>query len=257
VSRLSHYEHYHDEKKSFIDKLFILILFSVVSMLIVIGVYFKGIKPLVKKYQERKNIETSFLFQKKRVKKVLPKPIFKKKIIKKKKPIDLTKKPIIKKKEEEIIKPKKEKVKKIFGVKKVYSSGLGNGGSMNDAVVNKVGNTINKDFDKIKAKPKDLKGEIVSIAKISRQPVLNRNTLIKPKYTKAMTENGIEGIIKAKILIDIDGKVKKVNILNTLGYGSGKQVEKSCYKLKFKPAMEEGIPRAVWIIIKFNLQLRS
>ena len=255
MSNLKRYEIYEKDKSGY-DKHFFAILVVIVASLVALAAFFKTVKPIRRIVnRNNKSIQASFLFKKKVVEKPKPKP--KKKVVKKK-PIDLTKTKIVKKEvvkepEKKVVKP----VKRVFGIKKVYSSGLGSGGSMDDAVVNKLGNTVNKDYDTTKATKKELKGDLVPLAKISRMPQLDMKFKVKPEYTKQMIDNEVEGIIKAKILIDVDGSVKEVKVLNDLGFGSKKSVREACYKLKFKPALEDGVPVAVRITIKFNLQLRG
>ncbi len=248
---------YVPEEKSSEERIFFGMLVMFITIFVVVGLYFSTVKPMIKKYQETKRVEltTSFLFKEKKVEKIVPK---KKKVVKKaiKKVVDLTKKPVIKQKVEkkEKVTPTK-KVRRVFGVKKVFSAGLGSGGSMDNSIVNKVGNTVDKEYDDVKATKSDLKGRVAPLSKITSTPKMSVN--VKPEYTDEMKENEVEGIIKAKILVDIDGKVKKAKILNDLGYGSLAEVKKACYKLLFKPALENSVPVAVWIIVKFNLQLRT
>ena len=78
---------------------------------------------------------------------------------------------------------------------------------------------------------------------------------VRPEYTKEMIEKRIEGVVRAKVLIDIDGKVKQVVVLDDLGYGSKEKVYEACLKLVFEPALESSTPYAVWLLIRFRFEL--
>merc|ERR1712098_527705 len=118
------------------------------------------------------------------------------------KPVDLTEKPKLKQKIDDI-KPtkvvKKRKVRRVYGLKKVYSSGLGSGGAASNAVVGKFGNTTNKNIDTVTASQEEIKGEVVSITTISIAPKVKRR--VTPEYTKEMTKNNVTGQIKMKVLV--------------------------------------------------------
>ncbi len=264
MSNLKRYEVYKKESSG--NKSFIVILVLILLSLISVGVYFDGVKPIKRalKIGKTEPIETSFIFKKKEVKKEpiikKEKPIKKVKPKPKKKPIDLTKVKTTKKevkKEPEKPKTDEKPVKRVFGVKKIYSTGLGTGGSMDDAVVNKLGNTVNKKYDEVKATKKELKGNIVPFEKLTKKPSLNMDFIPKPEYTKEMIKKGVEGVIRAKILINEKGNVTEVEILNDLGYGSAKSVKDACFKLKFNPALVDGEPVSVFYVLKFRLELRT
>lgn len=179
------------------------------------------------------------------------------------KPVDLTKKPeaVPEKKPEETQPdpPEQEKpkrVRKVYGLKKVYSKGLGSGGNAGDAVVGKIGNTLDKDFDTLTATKEDLKEKPVSVATITSYPKLKSGFgSNKPEYTEEMIENRIEGMVKAKLLIDAQGKVKKVIVTKDLGYGSKTVASQYLAKLEFEPAKANGKPVPVWIPFSIRFEL--
>jgi outer membrane biosynthesis protein TonB len=175
------------------------------------------------------------------------------------KPIDLTNNPLLNQKVEDVHPDNsgtktKEPVRRVYGLSKVYSTGIGDGGSAADAVVGKLGNTLATDIDTFTATEKELKGTLAPVTMVRSMP--RYKVQVKPEYTKAMIENGIQGVIKAKILIDVDGKVKKVIILDDLGYGSKQKVYEACLKLEFEPAkMQDGRAVAVWLTVPFRFEI--
>jgi hypothetical protein len=175
------------------------------------------------------------------------------------KPVDLTNNPLLNQKVDDT-KPdnsgatSEEPVRRVYGLRKVYSSGIGADGAAADAVVGKLGNTLATDIDTFIATEKELKGTLAPATTVRSMPRYRKQ--VKPEYTKAMIENGIQGVINAKILIDIDGKVKKVVMLDDLGYGSKQKVYEACWKLEFEPArMQDGRAVAVWLTVPFRFEI--
>jgi TonB family protein len=185
------------------------------------------------------------------VKKKTPRPV-----VKQQKPIDLTKDPKLNATKTVVVE-KKETLREVYGLKKVYSVGLGAGGSGDgsDAIVSKLGNTLEKDPDTLKATEEEIKGAVTSVATVTSKPVIE--VAVKPEYTEEMKRNRVQGVVSARILVDIDGAVKRIEVLNDLGFGTKEAVEKACKELKFKPAMEGDTPVSTWIVFKFRFVLQE
>jgi periplasmic protein TonB len=248
---LKAYEIYIPTNSSFVEKVYGIVLIVMLGLFIGLGFFFHTIKalpePIEKKIEE---IKTRFVIEEK--KKPVPKPIVKKKPEEKPeepKPVDLTKKPELAQKLDDIPKePVPEtapKARRVFGLRRVYSVGIGAGGSMSDAVIGKLGNTLNAPVDTVTATQKDLKGTIAPITTITAAPS-PKNT-VKPEYSKEMLDAKIEGVIRAELLIDIDGTVKDVRILNDLGFGTKEAARKAFLQWTFDPAKKGDTPVAVWI----------
>jgi TonB family protein len=246
----------------------VIVLFSL-FVFACFGVYLYKNVPAPKSLEEKiSQITTRFIMdekpaevvrQVKEKKKIVePKP----KVEIPKEPIDLTEKPVLNQPVNEIIEktPPTEQeppkvVRRIYGLRKVYSTGLGSGGSATDAVIGKIGNTLNTEIDTFSATKEELKGSLVSVTTVTALPKIKR--IVKPEYTKEMNENKIEGTIKVRVLVDIDGKVKKAIVLNDLGFGTKEKVLEACLKLEFDPASINDVPCAVWIIVPFTFRMLS
>ncbi|GAG12581.1 unnamed protein product, partial [marine sediment metagenome] len=244
----------------FVEILFKVIFLLVLSLFIGFGLYLNSIEPLHQEISEKiDRIKTQFLIQeKKKVVEEKPKP--KKKKIKKKKaekPVDLTKKPIMKQKVDDIkptVTTTRKKVRRVYGLKRVYSKGIGAGGSLANAVVGKLGNTLEKEVDTVTVtKEEIIKGEVVSTTTVTTAPRFKKR--VKPEYTQEMLDNEVEGVIKVKVLVDVDGRIKKAIALNNLGFGSKEIAVKACFKMLFEPAKRGDVPVAVWIIIPIKFVL--
>jgi periplasmic protein TonB len=172
------------------------------------------------------------------------------------KPIDLTEKPLLGQKEDvaaEAPKPGAQVARPVFGLRRVFATGLGAQGGMSDAVIGKLGNTLNKDFDTLTATPRDVKGQVVSVTTITSAPTIKK--VVKPDYTREMVENKVEGVIRVKVLVDVDGRIKKAIPLNDLGFGTAALAVKVCTEMEFVPAKRGEEAVAVWIIIPIRFVL--
>ncbi len=205
--------------------------------------------------------QTHFVIEEEPKHKIIPKKntIEKKGDAVKEKPVDLTKKPILDQKKEEIVEtlssPEqvKQPPRRVYGLKKVYSVGIGAAGSLEDAIIGKQGNTLDTDIDTITATETDLKSAPVPITTVTSPPRIKLQ--VKPEYSKEMLQNRVEGVIRVKMLIDIDGKVKQVIVLDDLGFGSKEKVAEACFKMLFEPAKRGDQPVSVWISFKFRFEM--
>jgi TonB family protein len=228
-----------------------------------LGWYLKVNNPPPESIQEKiSRMETSFIIEEKprvveKTKEPPKKPAKKNIPVKKKKPIDLTEKSLLNQKQDDSVKETVEKprkkVRRVYGLKRVYSTGIGASGSAADAVIGKVGNTLNAEIDTFTATEEELRGTLVSVTKITSMPKLKKT--VKPEYTKEMLANKIEGTVRVKVLVDIDGKVKKAIVLDDLGYGSKAKALEACQNLLFEPARIGKEPRATWIIVTFRFAM--
>jgi TonB family protein len=211
------------------------------------GLYLKTVKPLPVQYSEKRvvQIQTQFVVQeKKKPEPPKPKPAAPKEVV------DLTKSPLLNQKQD-FTAPQQaapqtvQTARPVYGLRRVFSTGIGAGGSVSEAVIGKLGNTLDKEIDTLTPTPKDMKGQLVSITSVSTAPRLKQD--VKPEYTKEMIAARVEGVIRAQLLVDIDGKVKEVKILNDLGFGTRERAREAFLQWQFDPAMRDGKPVATWI----------
>ncbi|MGD9202378.1 MAG: TonB family protein [Chitinispirillia bacterium] len=252
----------YTESKSMYEYLFSFLFPVTVAVFICFGLYLNSIEPQpvrIKKVVSK--IKTQFILPKprKKTEKEIPqkKPEeVKKETVREEKPVDLTNKPEMNEKQDDIVKEvkkTKKKVRRIYGLKKVYSRGLGTGGSMSDAVAGKLGNTLNRGFDTTTATEEEIKGRVVSTTTVTRAPSFKKR--IKPVYTDEMIKNRVQGTVKVKVLVDVDGRVKKATALNDLGFEAARRAIAACLNMEFFPAMRGENPVAVWIIIPIKFVL--
>jgi len=239
-------EEYFSDSKSDDAKNFALLLLIVVMALFAAFYFLSKVEILPPPVQEKITaLKTTFSINQEK-KKEPPKPI------------DLTQKPKVVPvaeipKEVLEVKPENREVKKVYGLQKVYSTGLGAGGSMADAVVGKFGNTINKDFDTVAASQSDLAAkEVVAAASVTQAPSFKKR--VKPEITEEIRKSGVSGTIKVKVLVDIDGKVKKAVAQNDLGFGTMQSAIDACFQMEFTPAKIGDEFVAVWITVSIGFE---
>ena len=81
----------------------------------------------------------------------------------------------------------------------------------------------------------------------------------QPAYTEAARAYQIEGAIIAKVLVAADGTIRQVRITRGLPEGLDEEAIKSCYELRFFPALKDGQPVPFWqsVQIEFNLRKKK
>jgi hypothetical protein len=251
--RLRAYESYEPSGSALTERTFYVVFALTVLVFAGLGLLLQSVEVVREEFYERaKRISTEFIIREKPKKTPPPPepPTPAEKPEEPSEPVDLTNKPKLAQKEDDIRKPtpQKEKAKRrVYGLRRVYSKGIGSGGKLSDAVVGKLGNTLSKDVDTLTATRDDIKGEVVSVTTITSMPVVRKR--VRPEYTQKMLDNRVEGVVKVKILVDVDGKVKKANALNDLGFGTAKLAETTAYAMEFEPAKRGDEPVAVWLIV--------
>lgn len=174
-------------------------------------------------------------------------------------PVD---RPVEMKKEIPAAAPQEQEVKaeptpparRVYGVRKVYARGLGQGGSDGAGLVTKQGNTLSGKRDTLTATEADLQGQLAALSTVEKAPEPIRR--VKPEYSKAMLETQLRGEVTAYLLVDVDGTVRDVKITEDIGADSQQVAEAALREFTFKPAIKQGRPVAVWILhrIRFEFQ---
>lgn len=247
------------EKTPFSEHLFYFIMPLVAVVFIAAGNYFKTVPPpAVKKDTRVTQVNASLIFKEEKKPVVVPKVVKKDKKITKvipDKPVDLTTKPVLKQetiREEPVTTTAEKRVRRVYGLRKVYSRGLGTGGKLSNAVVGKLGNTLNKEIDTITATKSEIKGRVAPTTTVTIPPRFRKR--ITPAYTEIMKDNQVAGKVKARVLVDVDGKAKKIIITHDLGFGTREASIDAINKMLFEPAKIDDEPVAVWIPLTFRFE---
>lgn len=94
-----------------------------------------------------------------------------------------------------------------------------------------------------------------SLATTDSKPVLLNRP--QPSYTTRAREKGIQGIVRARVLIGADGTIKRCRILTGLPYGLSYQAIDAASQMRFKPAMKSGQPVAYLQAVEIEFKLRE
>ena len=236
---------------SFIEQSFGRIAFVSICLFLVFGWWMSRQRLIAENDPEA--IRTTFVdsqitatLEQKKIEQPNPKKIEKKTT---EQPIDLTKNPVLNQKVDDTQSTPSLNApvapRRVYGLRRVFGVGIGSQGGNADAVIGKLGNTLNADIDTVTATKKDLVGQLVSVTTVTAAPKIAKQ--VKPEYTKEMLEAKVEGVVKAELLIDVDGKVKQVRIISDFGYNSGEQARIAFMQWEFEPARRGSETVAVWI----------
>jgi len=77
-----------------------------------------------------------------------------------------------------------------------------------------------------------------------------------PRYTEEARANNVSGTVMLRVQVDVDGNVNAVRVVSGLPYGLTEKAIDVARGTKFKPAMKDGKPVAVWIGLEINFNLR-
>lgn len=79
----------------------------------------------------------------------------------------------------------------------------------------------------------------------------------EPEYPRLARTANMEAIVWVKALIDNEGKVRDAMILKSSGSKAGfdESAIQAAYKCRYKPAIQDGRPVAVWISYKVKFIL--
>ncbi len=216
-------------------------------------VEFRTVAPMPKKLKEVEKIELP------------PKEKKKERVVKKTRP--RTPKPNTEKPKSPPA-PLKEPAKPVFGVTADSVRNLGSSVSV------RVGNTLAKEMEKKFTKP----GKVSALAPVPKSPAgpqpakkttikpvpvyqLSKaptfKTKIEPKYPDQARRDGIEGTVQLEILIDKNGRVRKVKVLKSPGGGLERAAIAAVSRSKFNPGIINGKAVPVKIKIPYRFVLHA
>ena len=78
----------------------------------------------------------------------------------------------------------------------------------------------------------------------------------KPKYPRLAEQAGLEGLVRVKALVSRDGTVKDAAIYVSSGMPSlDEAAVEAAFKCRYKPAIQNGRPVAIWVTYKVEFVL--
>ena len=155
--------------------------------------------------------------------------------------------------------PPPEPPKEIFGVTADSVTDQGGG------VAVRVGNTLNKEMEKeyfdpskikpITGPPKPRRRRLVPVHELTKVPSFKKRVV--PDYPDEARRNEIEGVVELEVLIDEKGRVIKVRVRKSLGYGCDEAAIAAVRKALFNPALKGDRPVPTKIRIPFRFVLED
>jgi TonB family protein len=79
----------------------------------------------------------------------------------------------------------------------------------------------------------------------------------RPNYTEQARKNGVQGIIRVRVLVGLDGLVKDVRFVSHLPDGLDNEAAKAVRQMRFKPATRAGQPVNFWQMLEVEFNLRE
>ncbi len=148
-----------------------------------------------------------------------------------------------------------EPTRRVYGVRRVFAKGLGSGSGGGSAVVVKRGNTLDGKADTLTATEKDLQGSLAPLSTVTQAPQpLERH---KPQYSEALRKARARGTVTARLLIDTQGTVRRVEVVKDIGHDSRELAIAAFEKFRFRPALRGDEPVAVWITHKIRFEFQE
>ena len=80
---------------------------------------------------------------------------------------------------------------------------------------------------------------------------------VKPEYPRLARDAGLEGTVWVRILVDKTGTVRDAIIAKASGANAGfeENALAAAWKCKFTPAIQNGLPIAIWVTFPFEFKL--
>jgi TonB family protein len=101
--------------------------------------------------------------------------------------------------------------------------------------------------------------QLLTLSRVGGQNAVTRPVALNnpaPSYTEEARRNGVTGTVSMRALVGADGEVKKIRILTGLPDGLSWQASIAVYKMRFKPATNNGRAIEFWmpLQVEFNLK---
>lgn len=77
----------------------------------------------------------------------------------------------------------------------------------------------------------------------------------EPGFTEQARNAGVRGLVRLRVVLDADGKVRHVLVLKRLSHGLTRQAVNAARQIKFKPAILNGLPVAQTVTLEYNFNV--
>ncbi len=146
--------------------------------------------------------------------------------------------------------------RRVYGVRKVMARGLGSGsGAGSVGLVTRRGNVLDGVADTLTATAGDLRGDLAALSTVERAPEPVHQ--VKPRYSEALIAARAGGVVTAKLLVDAEGSVADVVVLEHIGHDSAQLAADAFRQFRFHPALRHGEAVAVWIVYRMRFEFQK
>jgi TonB family protein len=76
----------------------------------------------------------------------------------------------------------------------------------------------------------------------------------EPIYTEQATQNGTRGTVRLRLVFCPNGSIETVKIISRLPDGLTEKALEAAHKIKFKPAIKDGVKVAQFVTIDYNFE---
>jgi len=94
----------------------------------------------------------------------------------------------------------------------------------------------------------------VGAPQLSSRPIALNHP--RPNYTEEARKQRVQGVVRARVLVDSDGSVKSVRILSGLPDGLDEEAIRAAYQMRFRAAISNGRPVETWVTLEIEFNLR-
>jgi periplasmic protein TonB len=96
--------------------------------------------------------------------------------------------------------------------------------------------------------------DINSFVPVEKEPQIVKD--VKPEYPDLARRAGVEGTVFIKILIQKDGKPKRVVVVKTDSDLFNQSAINAAMQFIFTPAIQDHVPVEVWVVVPFKFKLQ-
>ena len=89
---------------------------------------------------------------------------------------------------------------------------------------------------------------------LKRAQILAKPT---PGYTEAARQAGVSGVVRVRVVLGADGKVKHVLVLRRLSHGLTEKAIEAARRVRFEPATLGGQPVSQYVVLEYGFNLNE
>jgi protein TonB len=96
-------------------------------------------------------------------------------------------------------------------------------------------------------------GEIYTGKEVTRRAIVLSRP--QPSYPKQARRNGTQGVVRLRMVLAASGKVENVAVWRGLPDGLSEEAIKAALKIKFEPALKDGVKVSQYVIVEYNFNV--